>query len=172
MSIPINKITGETKMKKAISLILALICCLTMSMSVYASENVGVSPFPPVTLTENFGGVGVNGASKPGLAYVWNIVDDGTYTISGYCSSWSDGLYTNYYFTGKSSYAITITNHTNTSVQLDFYGWLFHYMTESIAANTTRTVYFDTAHAERTVSSSTQWLIHFSAPCDIDGTIS
>ncbi len=44
----------------------------------------------------------------------WNLVDNGTYSFAGYATG-SD-LYTNYYFSGKSSMTISVTNDSYSNV--------------------------------------------------------
>jgi hypothetical protein len=101
---------------------------------------------------------------------VWNIANKGQYNFSGYTFD-SSYLYTNYIFTGKSSYRISITNLlTSDSTTAKFMGsWqLKTYRTVSVIAGVTAIFSLNSNHG---ISSSTQWMIRFTAPVKAEGYV-
>lgn len=156
-------------MKKIFATLLAILCCVSLGLNVFATEvsgNIGLSETPPVNYV-------TRGSAAPGLAVVWDISEDGDYEFEGSSASWSDtGLYTNYYFTGQSSYTIEVTNNSNNAVTVSFHGWIRTYMTTTVPGNSTKTITFSSDTAEYNVSKSTNWYMHFSAPCDVEGVVS
>jgi len=112
------------------------------------------------------------GATAPNTTTVWNIAKKGQYDYAGSAASWSaTDLYTNYYFTGCDSYSVKIQNSGSSDVKVSFHGWVFTYRTLNVLSGTTYYAIFNSDTADRTVSTSTNWYMRFSAPCDVSGYV-
>ncbi|AFQ45256.1 hypothetical protein [Desulfosporosinus meridiei] len=134
-------------MKKVLTMIISAMLLLSVTIpAVAASDNAkfsnhsevkarddvsvkeiynGVSPTEPTDQTKD---ITPQGTGIP--TSVWNIVDNGQYDFSGYSNY--QVLYTNYKFTGKTSYTVRITNTGSSNLILKAKNILSTYLTETL----------------------------------------
>lgn len=99
----------------------------------------------------------------------WDIVNDGIYTING-SNTLGTPLYTNYKFTGKTTYRITIKNsHTkDTEVQLKTFWGVTLNKTYTVRAGYTLVCFIE---ASEGIKSSDSWYIRFPIAGIYSGTV-
>lgn len=101
-------------LKKSLYVFLAVVMTFSLSISAFADDSgdymIGLSEEPPVYSETD--GITPYGYEKPGVLDGWNVAKKGKKEFSGYVAEWSQKqyLYTNNYFTGKTSYTISVTN--------------------------------------------------------------
>lgn len=103
----------------------------------------------------------------------WNIATKGQYNFDGYTYA-SSYLYTNWNFTGKSSYKIQITNRLTSSDTITrFMGsWEVRtYRKVTVPAGTTAIFTLNTNSASHEVTESTKWMIRFNNPVNTYGFV-
>ena len=152
-------------MKKFISVLVTAAMLFSFSTAAFASErNIGLSPNPPYAVTR--------GAYPPDIWEVWNVADKGTYEFSGFAEDYSDtDLYTNYHFTGKTSYQVRIINTCSSDVTVTFSGWYTNYRVVTVPADSVRNYTISTMYCDEEITESTIWYMRFSAPCEVEGYV-
>lgn len=125
-------------------------------------KNVGVNDVRPGVGVPN--GIVLYGTSKPDS--IWNLSTQGGYGIEG--SSNGATLYTNYLFTGKSSFTIKIRNNDNISLK-------FKLKRKDLIFDNTIGSYEISAGKDGTVTvsvdKSSNYYLEFTGPNKFRGTI-
>lgn len=129
----------KSKNFKVFSIMFCLLAIIVVSSTVHAAEvsdekNIGVSFMPPSD--DSGSNVTPYSTSKP--SKVWNVKTDGQYDFSGW--SYHETLYTNYKFTGKTSYKIYVKNTGSNTITVKAKTSLKTYASTSVGAGKTATI--------------------------------
>ncbi len=148
------------KIKKAVKL-LALVLTLLLSTSLFAS-NVNCSTTSPDHNTNASGGISILGVSPPSAAVNLN---NGAMRFSG--TAEVSTLYTDNYFTGKSTVSYNISNYSKYQLTVKLYkqGSSFAVSTTTISSGATVTSAFSG------LSASSNYYLSFSAPSNFSGSV-
>ncbi|MCI8387534.1 MAG: hypothetical protein HFE63_03590 [Clostridiales bacterium] len=94
----------------------------------------------------------------------WNIANKGSYSFQGYSTTYND-LYTEYRFSGCSSYDITVKNHFDSNLVVT--------VCRAADGKVLNSYTFPgNSETSFTLNVSNMWYLEFGAPCDVTGTIS
>lgn len=155
------------KHKKVLAMLMVMLCMVSMSVNVFASETYVNNNYNISTESsekELGAEISMYGFSKPSKKKYVNLNDEAL-TFSGH----ADGstLYSNKYFTGKSSIGYSITNDSDSKLTVKFYtssGWVkSKKITVEGNATLTGTI--------SGLDDSKLYYLTFSAPSDFNGSI-
>lgn len=128
-------------------------------------ENVGVSPELPIYVDDGEGLISPFGLDVPRNG--WDMSIKGRYDFQGIAQR--STLYTDYYFTGQTSYSVIINNFRDETLRVDLMErkplWDTTVRTWNVSPGATR------FGSESGLSSSKNYYLRFHAPCDFSGYI-
>ena len=150
------------------------IYCLVMILILFAVEVVPSYALGRTVLDVTKGyRSSVNQPASPNQYYepteTRNLATSGAYEFSGYAER--TGLYTNYYFTGKTSYSVEVTNNSAKKTlkviayKINEKGKKVKLKTVTVKPNVISQFKISD------LNSSDSILLYFSAPCDFEGYI-
>lgn len=152
------------KIKKVVLLFLTLAIMMNCIFIANAAtnENVGVSEVPP-EISESL--IVPFGVSKPSSE--WNLSSKGQYNFSG--NSYSQTLYSNYYFTGVTKVEIKVTNNCTSKLTVK----LLKSQTGVDWSQSTKTINSGEYQiwSVSGLSTSSKYILSFSGPSDFSGYI-